>query len=65
MYISSFENSGGAFLMGNPLKIPTANPGRPPYGPAITHVGDGVYFVTWSEGTSIGTATLKGRFVQP
>jgi hypothetical protein len=65
VYVSGFENNGGAFLMGTPFQIPTSNPGRPPYGPGIAHVGDGIYFVTWSEGTSIGSATLKGRFVQP
>ena len=65
VYVQSFTAQGGSLTMGSARQIPTSEPGRPPYGPAITHVGDGIYFVSWSEGTSIGAATLKGRFVRP
>lgn len=36
----------------------------PPYQPAITSIGDGAYFLAWSEGTS-PAFRLVGRFVAP
>lgn len=35
-----------------------------PYAPALTHVGDGTYFLAWSEGAS-PDIRLRARFVRP
>ncbi|MCB9523441.1 MAG: hypothetical protein H6702_08660 [Myxococcales bacterium] len=46
-----------------PRQIPTAEPAAP-YPMALTHVGDGRYFIGWSQGVSPAFLGM-GRFVRP
>lgn len=65
VHIQRFDvMSNGTFTFGPDTTIQTPEKARAPYGPSITHVSDNVYFISWQDGATTGTAKVQGRFVQ-
>lgn len=60
----SFALGELGFEIGQPIVLVDDESSIPPYGPGITHVGDDVFFVTWSAGGSAPNAEVWGRFVR-
>ncbi len=62
--VQSFRSTEVGYEVGQPIVIVDDESSIPPYGPGITHVGDDVFFVTWSAGESAPDARVWGRFVR-
>lgn len=60
--LAPFTFGGGSFTMGPEVVLPDG-PAPSVYGLAFTHIGEDVFFVAWSEGTS-PDFRLLGKFVR-
>lgn len=66
VYVQSFTNNAGNITLGSINRIPISDFGKPAgnEGANIISLGNGNYFVTWSEGSTSSDAKIKGRFIK-